>query len=180
MIKEVVELWRRVMADKRKISAIKKLLSSEIEKNSWVVKSLKQHLKGIQDNWHISDYKVVNAYPSKCRIEVKRNDGGGGGSPIYEVSTTVFDKIVFELPVLDSSLFQLAQKAYESVAEIKHVSDSLVEHILTKEEHISPDFIISFCQYALEELDDSHQCLADLYKKCTGNELTSHKLRTYT
>ncbi len=181
IIKEAVELYRRIMANRRKIAAIKKLLSSEIEKNNWVVKSLQRHLNGIQDRWYKSEYIIANTYPKGIRLEEKRSDGGGGGgSPIFEVSTSVFDKIVFELPVLDADLFALAENAYEGVAEIKHITDSLIENVTNKDDHISPDFMIGFCEYARDELNDSHTSLCSLYLKCTGNELTSHKLRTYT
>ncbi|GHB76185.1 hypothetical protein GCM10008107_27060 [Psychrosphaera saromensis] len=180
VIKEAVELYRRIMANRHKIAAIKKLLSSEIEKNNWVVKSLQRHLNGIQDGWYKSEYIIANTYPKGVRLEEKRSDGGGGGSPIFEVSTSVFDKIVFELPVLDADLFALAETAYEGVAEIKHITDSLIENITNKVNHISPDFMIAFCEYALDELNNSHTSLCSLYLKCTGNELTSHKLRTYT
>lgn len=179
LIKELVELYRRVMADKRKISAMKKLLANEIERNNWVITSLKRHLKGVQSDWLESDYKVINTQSRGYRIEVSRDGGSVGGSPVFEVSTTVFDKILFELPVLDVSLFELAEKAYEGIAEVKHLSDSLVENIINQKGHISPDFIIGFSEYALEELEYSHKALCELYRKCTGKDLTSHKLRTY-
>ncbi|RUO29542.1 hypothetical protein [Aliidiomarina soli] len=180
LIKEMVELYRRIMADKRKSSAIKRLLSSEIEKNNWVIKSLRRHLRSVQDGWHESEFVVVSTHQSGYRIEEKRNDGGSGYSPLFQVSTTVFDKVVFELPVLDEALFKLAENAYESLAEVKHVSNSLVEHITNKDDHIAHDFMAGFCEYALEEIDEAYEHLSILYKKCTGKELKSHKLRSYT
>ncbi|MCF2847983.1 hypothetical protein NH514_12420 [Pseudoalteromonas sp. ACER1] len=179
ILKELFEFYRRHMADRRKIAAIKRLLSNEIEKNNWVIKSLREHLKGIQNSWNESNYFVVNKYPNGCRLEEKRNDGGGGGAPVYEVSTIVFDKIFFELPALDTDLFDLAEKAYEGIAEIKHITDSLIEHVTNKEDHMAPDFMLCFCEYALEELNVSHKSLCALYKKCTGKDLITHKLRTY-
>lgn len=180
LIKELVELYRRIMADKRKSSAIKRLLSSEIEKNNWVIKSLRRHLQSVQDGWHESEFVVVSSYPSGYRIQEKRNDGGGGGAPLFQVSTTVFDIVVFELPVLDGALFKLAENAYESLAEVKHVSNSLVEHINNKDDHPDHDFMTLFCEYALEEVDEAYKHLSILYEKCTGEELKSHKLRSYT
>lgn len=180
LIKELVELYRRTMADKRKSSAIKKLLSSEIEKNNWVIKSLRRHLQSVQDRWHESEFVVVSSYPSGYRIAERRNDGGSGSAPLFQVSTTVFDKVVFELPVLDEALFKLAENAYESLAEVMHVSNSLVEHINNKDELPADDLMAEFCEYALEEIDEAYKHLSILYNKCTGEELKSHKLRSYT
>ena len=180
IVKETVEFYRRVMANKRKVTAVKKLLSNEVEKNYWVIKSLRMHLISIQNSWHESNYILVARYPKGYRLEEQRSDGGGGGAPVYEVSTMLFDKIVFELPVLDAKLFNLAEQAYEGTAEIKHLTDSLVENIKNKDEHISPDFMVSFCEYALEELECSLKKLCALYQECTDKELTTHKLRTYT
>jgi len=179
VIKESIEFYRRIMADRRKTAAIKKLLANEVEKNNWVMKSLKLQLELVQRDWLESDYKVTNTQSKGYRIEFEHSNGNGGASSVFEVSTVVFDKILFELPVLDANLFQLAEKAYEGIAEVKHLSGTLVELIINQKDHPTPDFIISFSEYALEELAESHKDLCDLYRKCTNKELTSHKLRTY-
>lgn len=152
-VKELFELYRRVMNDRRKLSAIKNLLAVEIEKNSWTLKNLKTQLEEIKNNPDSSIFEVVLGKNELPRFVYKRNDGRGGSSPIFKVSSTIFDKVIIELAVLAPKVFELAEQAYEGVAEVQHIRTSLIENLTNKEQETPEEFIASFAEYGIEVLN---------------------------
>lgn len=176
VFKEIVEAYKINVSKKRKVRAIKFILANEIEKNNWVVKSLQRHLKDIENDWDDFEFRVIDTRSGGVRIEcIDKENDCSSGAPIFFVSTKVFDSVYLELSVLDNDLFEVASSAYEKVAEVKHIHDSLIEHVHNKEEMIK-----GFCDYGLKELADSYMELSKLYKACTGKALDGHKLRSFT
>jgi hypothetical protein len=180
IIKEIVELIRRILADKRKLSAIKKLLAAEIEQNNWVIKSLKSDLNSIVNNWNVYDFQIVKQ-DTGCWLLQNYKDGSlGGGSFFYEPSNIMFNKLLLEIATLDPKLFKLCESAYEGVAEIKHICSSLIKHVTDQDEPRDEGFMRAFGEYALEELETSLESISTLYQSCTGTNLSNHRLRAYT
>jgi hypothetical protein len=132
IIKELVEIFRRIRAKNRKLSAIKKLLAAEIEQNNWVIKSLKKQLNTIMNNWYTYEFKITtNQEGGTMLFGYIKNDSlnANSRSKIYKSSNITFNRLVLDIATLDPKLFELCESAYDGVAEIKHVSDSLIQYV---------------------------------------------------
>jgi hypothetical protein len=179
VIKEALEHWRKYQSHQRQILAIKHMLADEIEKNNYTIAALRRTLVQIKekhDKYEIS----LNRTPSgSLRIEFKEEVGGYGPSwPIPNVSRVVFDKTFVQLASLDLELFNKAKDAYESISEVEHVRNSLIDHLEEQEWH-PKDLLVAFAEYGIDELVDAYINLSKLYKDCTGNDLDKHKLRAF-
>lgn len=64
----------------------------------------------------------------------------------------------------------------DAVAELGHLRGSLINYVGSESE-TELQFFEGFTEYALEELEDVEKPLAELYKGCTGRELTKPRLR---
>ena len=178
-IKEILEQLRKYQIRKREILAIKKMLADEIEKNNYTVSTLRRTLVKIKDE-NVKYEVSLNRTPSGAlRVEFKKEDDDYGSSwPIPTVSRTIFDKIFVQLASLDIELFEFAKNAYESLAEVEHVRNSLIDSLEAQEWH-PEGYLEGFAEYGIDELVDSYINLSKLYKECTGLDLDKHKLRSY-
>ncbi|WP_445364568.1 hypothetical protein ACJJIQ_10595 [Microbulbifer sp. ANSA003] len=137
-------------------------------------------MNGLPDDWKDSRYELSETSSGLVSVKEIRKDGGGGEMSIFPVSTRIFSKVIVEIAELDEKLFELSEKAYEGVAEIDHVRESLVGYMRTKGDPDRDAHIESFCDYAVDQLADSFISLHELCKFCTGEDLNSHRLRPYT
>jgi len=179
LVKEGLELWRKHQAHQRQTLAIKHMIADEIEKNNSVLSTLISTLVKIKDEHENFKISLLTTPSGSLRIGFKELTGQNETSwPIPNVSRAVFNKTFVQIASLNSELFKEAKNAYESVSEIEHIRDSLIDHI--EDNAWQPDgFMVSFTEYGLEELIDAYLNLSRLYKTCTGNDLDKKKLRTF-
>jgi hypothetical protein len=86
-------------------------------------------------------------------------------------------KFLLDIATLDKLLFSFMEPAYDELAEVEHVRESLI-NINDKPEQIAArDFVMGFAQYAVDVLQDAEKKLGALYVHCTGKPLTQHRLR---
>lgn len=179
--KELLESFRRLQADRRKIKALKDLLARECELNLWVVKSLRRIFSEIHTGENENPQVKIEIHhkPSgRPFVKVFSDDGGlethmGVPKPHRELMS----KFLLDVATLDRELFLLMEPAYEALAHLEHIRESLV-HAEEDSELIGQDnYLEGLARYALEELNNAEASLAALYKHCTGNELTKHRLR---
>ncbi len=179
LVKEGLEQWRKHQGVQHQILAIKLMLADEIERNNYTLNTLRRTLIKIKDGNEKCEVSLGSTSSGSLRIEFKESaDDFGTSWPVPNISRTVFNKTFVQLASLNIELFNEAKNAYESISEIEHVRNSLIDNIDEKEWH--PDgFLVAFSEYGIEELVNAYINLSKLYKACTGNELEKNKLRAF-
>jgi len=86
-------------------------------------------------------------------------------------------KHLFDIAALDRKLFAVFEPAYDSLATLEHVRESLVHIHESEDETNNPDLLRSLADYALGELAKTEAALGALYLHCTGKSLETHRLR---
>ncbi|MBX9266813.1 hypothetical protein [Chromobacterium violaceum] len=179
LLKETLEFVKKNRTESRKIKAYKYILSEELEKNNYIISTLKRSLKDIESDFDEYQISLSKTNEGISLISfTRKQDGGKSTGPLPETHSSVFNKIFVEIAALDEELFNLAAEAYAGIAEVGHVRRSLIDYVVHKDEH-PEDILVPFSSYGIEVLDDSHEKICALYRKCTGNELKIHKIRSY-
>ena len=180
--KETLEYIRNRRMKLKKLLVFKRMIAEEVEINTAVLSSLYSALTTIcDDTANIERTPRILKTPSGgIRIEFEAHPiCFGTGWPLLPLSRTVFDRLYLELAELDPSFFETTARVYSAVAEIKHVRDSLIDHIENNNQ--TPDgFLASFSEWAQGVLEESRGSLATLYFECTGKTLERGKLRSFT
>lgn len=174
-LKEVGELFKRRAEKSRKVSAYKILIAEELQKNAWTIKHLKSLMHDIGDE-PFKSLTFAKDVVGEYRIFVKRVDGDGGSTVLPVVHTAIFDKGVVEIASLDSSLFNVAKNAYEDLAEVRHIRNSV---LTLAEDTVRAEFITGLPGYAMSKLDAAEASVNALFKACTGVDISKHKLRSF-
>lgn len=181
IIKEVLEYFRRRGADKRKIAALIALLARECELNYWTIKSLRRI---------VAEISTEESPNPQFRLTIERKSSGRpyakvvsedgkieSHSGIPKVHRELMSKFLLDIATLDKKLFEVMEPAYDALADLEHVRETLVN--IDDEVGLIPrdDFLSGFAGYAVVELKDAEVALGALYKYCTNKPLTQHRLR---
>jgi hypothetical protein len=182
--KECLEFVRRRDTDSRKISALKLLVARECELNHWTIKSYVRIVKALRAEAEVevaeerASFGIVEKANGKLFFRTYEPDGSESGQMwMPEVHRDVLGKYLLEIATLDSEFFDVAEHAYDALAEVQHVQDHIRER-QNKPEYIAlDDYDVGLGEYSIGELNDGKKTLDKLYQYCTGKELTSHRLR---
>lgn len=181
LARESLEFFRRRGSDARKSKALTHLLSRECELNYWAIKSIRHIVQQIpcEENPEASGTITVERTPSGrtyARI-VSTDAGTESHHNIPKVHRELMSKFLLEIATVDKDLFAVMEPAYDALAELEHVRESLV-NAPEAPDYIGQDgYLEGFAGFALDELRDAEQKLSALYRHCTGEELTKHRLR---
>lgn len=173
-MREIFDLYKIKSARSRKISAYRILIAEELSKNAWAVMKMNEIFVEIAD----ADFQRLTYEKSAAgseKLSIWTSDGAYSVR-LWAVHTTIFDKAVIELAALDEKLFLRAKTAYESLAEVKHLRESLINWA---EDDCIKSFIKGLSGHGLSQLEEADKAIKKLYLTCTGIELSSHKLRSY-
>lgn len=169
--KERLEFVRRRDADARKISALKLLVARECELNHWTIKSYLRIVNALKAEAEVevpeqrASFTIVEMANGKlffCTVEPDGSEGGQMWMPL--VHRDVLGKYLLEIATLDSSFFDVAEHAYDALAEVQHVQD----HIRARED--KPEFIdlddydVGLGDYSIGELNEAKEALDKLYQ----------------
>jgi hypothetical protein len=180
VIKESIEVSRRVAGNRRKIKAFKIILARECELNNWAYRCLKSELNHVQDV-QTNDYGLTLAVEHRSLDQImlitRYADGSAHGySPIWPVHAGVMKQLMLEVATINKALFDSIEKAYDSALEVEHVRQSLIRFLENDDEEDKLHFT-AFPQYGLRELEKASDNLQALYRTCTDQELTKFRLR---
>lgn len=180
-IKETLEFFRRRGADKRKLSGLISLLARECELNLWTIKALRNIIGSFPtDEFPDPQFRIsIQRRPSGrpyARI-YSNDDGAESHSGIPQVHRELMSKFLLEVATLDRKLFDVMEPAYDGLAEVEHVRESLL-NVEDESQFLPPDqYLAGLAAYATDELKDAEAALGRLYTYCTGKPLTTHRLR---
>ena len=181
LVKEALEFFRRRDANVRKLRALTALLARECELNYWTIRSLRRIIQEIPSNDDPSTQR---------QVEIKRRSSGKPYAQIVShdgefethmnipsVHRDLMSKFLLDIATLDKNLFAVMEPAYDALAEVDHVRESLV-NIEDGTAFLSQqDWLAGFSGYALDELQEAEVLLGKLYDYCTGQPLTKFRLR---
>lgn len=174
-LKEIVEYFKKRAERGRKITAYKILISEELSKNAWTIRKLKEFMREIDDDVFQGLAYVKNAL-GEFQIQVHRQYGEPGSLNLPTVHTAIFDKAVVDIAAIDSNFFEMARNAYEHLAEVKHIRNSILNFAEDKSIEL---FLKGLPSYANSRLDEAEASSKILFKWCTGKEMDKPKLRSF-
>jgi hypothetical protein len=181
LTKEFIETFRRHAADKRKLVALKALIARECELNNWCIKRLSDIFRQIEtpENKDLGVLVSVEETPSgRSYIKVISEDEGlETHSSIPEVHRELMTKFLIDIATLDKGLFGKLEPAYDMLAEVAHIKDSLIRSGDADEPAGESGYLSGLAYYATGVLVKADAALKELYKHCTEQELTKHRLR---
>jgi hypothetical protein len=176
VIRELLEAMRRRKVDGRRKLAIKSLLSAEIERNNYAVRTLREIIKKIDEGLLTNETIEIGRDPngrSRIKVSIK---AGWISWQVPQVHSEVLAKNIMDLAVLDKFMFELALKTLDQVSELDHLRGNLVEQVTLRSEG-QLDHLGSFSAYANHTLDQTHERLQRLYVMCTGRNLEAIRVR---
>ena len=180
-VKETIEFFRRRSGDRRRIRALTALLARECELNYWTIKSLRRVFVEVatDENPDTAGSVTVEKKPSgRAYAKVMTEDGGlEAHYSIPHVHRELMSKFLLDIATLDEKLFDVMEPAYDALAEVEHVRESLLNASEAPEEIGEDGYMEGLAGYALDELRDAETALSALYKHCSGEVLTKHRLR---
>lgn len=181
ILKETVEAIRRIRGDRRKVHALKALLARECELNLWTIKALRSILRNVPKPDDENPEVVVRIERRHDGLPIARIrliDGGSDSTRgIPKAHRELMSKYLLDVATLDKELFQVLEPAYDAVAELEHVRESLIRVHDDEDEYGENGFFGFFAMYGLDELQETERALSALYTHCTGKALEKHRLR---
>lgn len=182
LAREVLEARRRHIAKKRQLAALKANLARQCEFNNWSYQTLTRALKHVGGSLELNDgdvHKLTFLRNGGIRLTTFRNERGHAGMMLPKVRVAEFEDRIMQAAELDAELQSLTDEATAESAEMLHVRDSLITHLIEEDDDVEmPDgILLDFTRYGLEQLDRTYDALNKLYVYCTGNQLTAHRLR---
>lgn len=179
--RETLEFIRRRNGDRRKLHALTALLARECELNLWSIKTLRRIFSEINTD-ESGDSQILaeieRTLSGRSFAKIVSDDGGiEAHIGIPKVHRELMSKFLLDVATLDKGLFEVMEPAYDGLAEVEHVRESLM-NVQDAPEFIGQDgYLKGLARYALDELQQAENALAKLYTYCTGKPLTKHRLR---
>jgi hypothetical protein len=178
--KECIEFVRRYKGESRKKDALRALLARECELNNWTIKSIKHIVETIRDESEDdtrTEFSFLFTKAGKVLFRFKQvNEEFKGGMSLGNVHSDIMNKHLLEVAMYDKELFEVLQPAFDALAELEHVRDSLI-YFVEPEDDQDKLHLDGFIQYALREVDVIFCRLDRLYVECTGTKLKAFKIR---
>lgn len=180
-IKETLEHFRRRSADRRKLAGLISLLARECELNYATIKLLRHIVEKIPNDEHpdpqfsLSIGWKPSGRPYARVLSESRGMQWQLGIP--QVHRELMSKFLLDVATLDKRLFELMEPAYDGLAEVEHVRESLLNFEEEVESMRPEDYLAGLADYASGELQGAEDALRKLYTYCTGKPLTRHRLR---
>lgn len=169
LTKELLELKRKKKSDSRRLKAIYRLVSLELEENFVAIRmfggcllTVKRHYQG-DEGGELS----VLTLPSKTKSVILTVNGDVvSGNKLPRVHSKVFKKKLEDIAQLDGKNFPAALEALENIKELENIVQSLVDYIGTDD----TIWLDGFADYANQILDISCYFLRRYYESIGGEE----------
>lgn len=180
IFKEFIESRRRKAADRRKLRAVKKILTRECLINYYSVNNLREVFTLMQD---------ARVSENSSRLSISERPAGGHvymitdsvrhscGGILNGVQKEVLLKCLIEVAGQDEDFYSKCETVVDRLSEADDIYQSLVHgpeiHFPSSPENYYEGLI----DYAQGELNDVITALQDLHLSCTGHEITQVKCR---
>ncbi|WP_158080984.1 hypothetical protein [Pelomonas sp. KK5] len=179
--RETLEYFRRRGADKRKVSALTHLLARECELNYWAIKALRYIAIQIPTDENPGEgmQVTIERKPSgRSYARIVSADGGTESHhPVPRVHRELMSKFLLDVATIDRELFVVMEPAYDALSHLEHVRESFVNAPEASDFIGQDGYLEGLAGFALDELLKAEDKIGRLYRHCTGNELTKHRVR---
>lgn len=174
IVKEIVEFVKRAGEKKRKLDAIKSLMSEELLVNAAALKFLRRLCSAI----NVEDVQGVEYKKTSSGTErvIVRTSDSSSVNYFWKLRSAVFEKVMADLASLDGELFPVVAEVYAKISEVKHVRESIIDF---SELEMPKHLIRGLGDYGKDQIDEAVRLTEQAYKKLTGAELTQTKLRSF-
>jgi len=177
-LKELFESKRRNNERKRKLSAIRSLLATEVKNNWSALQYLESALNTISERPAEDNEEDIITIRRDGRAFYNRQDPNApfavSGGPLPSTITAEYNRHLPSLAELDKVTFEEIVSGYRSILELEHVRTSLID-FLTEDKKEWEMLKESFCTYAKEELKDVSIGIRELNMKLTGNDFAKKR-----
>lgn len=169
VIKEIVEFFKKRSEKARKISAYKILIAEEMAKNVWTIFILRKAVDRLGDP--SLTVEVLRGSDGTIHVKTsKANDYATGIIPSFHSS--IFDKHIVDLAVLDKMFFLRVKETYQKIAEIKVAIDSTLEICADPIYNLASSVVV---KDLVGLINTSESQIKETYTLCTGHQLDFHK-----
>jgi len=173
--KEVVEFFRRKKANFRKVSAIKILLSEEIQLNYWVWLQMKSLINTVKDKTATSTFNIVLSSSGAERFEESRADGSSGGQAFPKISENIYQKVILEIAELDANLYSFLKNYHLKISELQHLRNGVYDYVDENGKELM--WQDGYVSYSEDQLPLIKECMSSLFLQCSGKKLEKPRIR---
>jgi hypothetical protein len=177
-IKEILEFSRRRSSERRRMQAIKILLARELELNNWARSRLRQTLDTVEHGLKARPKHLLSARLYR-NGEVRFRAGQGGGFvswPIDPFHNGAMAQHMLDVAILDRSLFEKLEEAFDTTSELIHVRRRLIDGLLN-EENDADQWLEGLLLYGKSQIEEAERSMSVLYKACTDKNFTAQRVR---
>ncbi|MGF6207637.1 hypothetical protein [Pseudomonas frederiksbergensis] len=169
LIKEVFEFFKKKSEKSRKISAYKILIAEEMSKNAWTIFILREVIKRLRDS--TLSVEVLKAPDGSTHVKTSKGDDYTTGI-VLPFHSSIFDKHIVDLAVLDKVFFLRMKDTYQKIAEAKVSITTTLE--------ICKDFRCNLVSNVVLDnlvavINAAEVQVKETFTLCTGKQLDSHK-----
>lgn len=178
--REFADAPKRGGIAERKARAVKALVAAELERNNWVISSLRRIFTDLQETLPSQATLHLEILQSGQAYLTVTDEQRHSGCPVFPVQKLVLEQKLESFAEIEDSIFRIAMASFDALQELEHVRQSFIDIAVkaTESGTGSPDIHFEgFLDYALKELEVVQTELARLYLKCTGNKFDKHRIR---
>ncbi|AMO71762.1 hypothetical protein [Sphingorhabdus sp. M41] len=179
VLREIIEAVKKWKSDQRKLSALKKILSREIELNFTSLASLEDALTQASKQLKSKprgEFRVVSEPSGKETWQTWKNNGERDrGGMLRRTHKAASDKTLLTIAEISPKLLRPLEEYIDSTSEIEHLRSSLIDyaHPEASDQNLFP----GFTDWALDQLESIRNQQKQLFILCAGKELSKGRLR---
>jgi len=181
VIKEIIEFCRRRAERARRLTAAKRLLAFETERNFYSQRQLFEIVEDIR--FSIGDrgnYDFFVRAGADGQQHYRRREAGSNsieaGMPIPLIYMGEFDRWIPSVAELSAAFYGEMMASYDTIFELEHLRSSLV-HYLARKEHEELGDLEGFVEYAARRAEQTESVIRSFYKNCTGSSDVPIRIR---
>ncbi|MFH0731066.1 MAG: hypothetical protein V2B19_32580 [Pseudomonadota bacterium] len=187
IIRELLDLFKKLLERNRELSVYKKLLSEEIKHNHFVLNLLNRVLKVAVkfNNDNVESIKCevnTDRYGSEY-VSIDLGEGPGNrrvSMGLKNFSTEVFDSHIVNLARFDGKLYKSIRKTYEEIRMWKTIRNDLVCYLANEIQDIRSLYLNFNLRMLKQEMKANFKSLEDTYLLLTGTEINLESSKTET
>jgi len=169
VFKEIVEFFKKRSEKKRKISAYKILIAEEMSKNAWTIFILRNVVDRLGDP--ALAVEVLKAADGSTHVKMS-NENECTTSAILPFHSSIFDKHIVDLAVVDKIFFLRVKETYQKIAETRAAINTILEICINPVLNAARNVVV---KDLVGLINSAEFHIKETFTLCTGRQLDSHK-----
>lgn len=167
--KEIVEFFKKRSEKTRKISAYKILIAEEMSKNAWTIFILRKAVDRLCDP--ALAVEVLKGSDGSTHVKTSKEKDYTTGI-ILPFHSSIFDKHIVDLAVVDKMFFLRVKETYQKIAETKAAINTILEICMNPVLNAARNVVV---KDLVGLIDSAEVHIKETFTLCTGRQLDSHK-----